>query len=290
MHLFLKNIIPRIQQYSKDLERVEIFVDKPWIYIDEQSNHHEYIFMRDHRLIMSLNGNVKIGKWEMLPNKKLLVNRLKDEILYENAFIDDALFILQKSGSQENSFVLININKIPDLDALKYLSDIEEKKKIPENRNEKGGLKLLRNGEIYGSDIMIGANVQSHDGRIVSGIFKSGSLSENAFIEVSAGVVTRVFYILTYFTTDNKQVEIEQMPLYGLVNARVITNLLDINKKPNEKFILKDSDNIVYEVIVNEENIITNIIDVQERAFIMWVIVGIFLLGLIVFFSITFAS
>ena len=84
---FVKNILPRVLNYSKDLDEKEIFVEKPWIFIDESNNHHEYIFMRDGRLVMSLNGAVTIGSWELMPNKKLMINRLVDTIMLQKIWM-----------------------------------------------------------------------------------------------------------------------------------------------------------------------------------------------------------
>ena len=117
----IKNIIPRLIKFSKQMDKVETFVDKSWIYIDQIGNNHEYYFMRDHRLIMSVNGAAKTGKWELLPNGKLLVDRVSDQIVLKNQFIDEALMILQKSASDDDPFILVDEKKIPDLDVLRYL-------------------------------------------------------------------------------------------------------------------------------------------------------------------------
>jgi hypothetical protein len=80
----IKNLIPRLIQYSKQLDKVENFVDKSWLYLDSNGDNHEYIFMRDFRLIMSVNGTVVTGKWELLPNGKLLIDRVSDKIMLKN--------------------------------------------------------------------------------------------------------------------------------------------------------------------------------------------------------------
>jgi hypothetical protein len=60
MQQYLKNFIPRLNQFSRTLDQIESFVDKPWIFIDEKNNKHTYIFQRDKSLIMSLNGIVEM--------------------------------------------------------------------------------------------------------------------------------------------------------------------------------------------------------------------------------------
>jgi hypothetical protein len=124
---FLKNIIPRIQKYSKGLDKIEVFVDKtePWIYVDESGLNHQYIFLRDNRLLMTSNGSTKTGKWELLPTKQLLIDRNSDQIILDHLFVDKALLILKLSGVNERPFILINTEEIPDLDVLAYLKNIE---------------------------------------------------------------------------------------------------------------------------------------------------------------------
>jgi hypothetical protein len=138
MREFLRNIIPRIQKYSKGLDKIEVFVDKtePWIYVDDEGNQHQYIFMRDKRLIMSYNGIVKTGTWELLPTNQLLINRVNDEIILEHLFVNKDLLILKKTGRNDNPFILINKVEIPDLNVEQYLSELEKKKKERQSEYE----------------------------------------------------------------------------------------------------------------------------------------------------------
>ena len=126
----IRNIIPRILGLSKRLDLIESFVDKSWVYIDYDGKHHEYNFMRDNRLIMTINGTALIGSWELLPNGKLLIDRISDKIVLKNQFIDDAVMILQRSSSENDPFLLVDQDKVPDLDVIKHLQIIEEKKNI----------------------------------------------------------------------------------------------------------------------------------------------------------------
>jgi hypothetical protein len=227
---------------------------------------------------MSLNGNVKTGKWEILPNKKLLINRVTDEVLYQNAFIDDALLILQKSGNQEDSFVLININKIPDLNALKYLEDLEEKKLIASEPTERGVIKISASGKIIGNDIYKGAKVKSHDGKIISGVFQVEPLAKNKFIEVHNGNISRVYFVRTYFTFEKKEVKVEEDQFKDLLGSKVLTNLKEVNKEYNVSFTLTDIEKDSYEVRVNEDGVITKAVDIQQRTIVILAIIAVLIL------------
>ena len=88
MKNYLSNILPRIKQFSQDLDKKEGFVDVPWVIIDELQNQQKYIFKRNGELLMSLNGQVTVGKWEYLSAaRSLLIDRNVDKILLNQNFI-----------------------------------------------------------------------------------------------------------------------------------------------------------------------------------------------------------
>ena len=148
---YIKNIIPRIQHYSKGLNKIELLVDpkKPWIHFNESGNYHQYIFMRDKRLIMIFNGVTKTGKWELLHTNQLMIDRISDQITLDHLFVEKALLILKLSGVSAQPFILINSEEIPDLNVLRYLQNFENKKKTISgnftNAEDENNNELLRN-------------------------------------------------------------------------------------------------------------------------------------------------
>ncbi len=46
MKAFLENLLPHIKQYSQSLDKAELFVDKPWVFI-EKDNQQKFIFRRN---------------------------------------------------------------------------------------------------------------------------------------------------------------------------------------------------------------------------------------------------
>ena len=70
MQLYLSNLIKRLKEFSQTLDKKEIFIEAPWVIIDEKQNQQKYIFKRNGDLIISLNGEVTDGKWEYLPTAK----------------------------------------------------------------------------------------------------------------------------------------------------------------------------------------------------------------------------
>jgi hypothetical protein len=122
---YISNILPRIKQFSHDLDKKEIFIDSPWVIIDENQNQQKYIFRRNGELLMSLNGQVILGKWEYLSAAKcLLIDRTTDKVLFNQHYLDKTIMILGKDGIKNDRLILVNQLLLPSLDVLKYLKDV----------------------------------------------------------------------------------------------------------------------------------------------------------------------
>lgn len=249
---YIKNIIPRIQQYSQGLNKEEIFVSKtePWIYVDENGNHHQYIFMRDKRLIMSYNGVVKTGNWERLPTNQLLINRIDDEILLDHIFVEEALLILKLSGSKDLPFILINTEKIPDLNIEKYLSKYEKHNKTKEHIEEQT-YRLLESGEIVGPKLYCDKIINTENGVILNGIYQTTNFSGREYCEIINNTIKRVYYNVEY-TYENKVIKIEQKEYYRLSDGdKVIeypSDLLTFNKKIKITYRYIKADSTTYNI------------------------------------------
>lgn len=122
MLLYIKNLLPRLRQYSQSLDKIELLVEHPWVLIDEEMNQHKYIFRRNGDLLMSINGKGVKGKWEYLSvAKSLWIDRGQDNIMLNHDFIDPAVMILKMDGNKDMPFVLANENLVPELKVLMYL-------------------------------------------------------------------------------------------------------------------------------------------------------------------------
>lgn len=135
MHEYLSNLLPRLKSLSKTLNQVEIFVDKEWVFLDEQNNVHEYTFLRDHRLIVAFNGQNLRGKWEILPTGKLLIDISNEIMILENAFVNKVVLVLKKNGKDDQPFILFDKVKIPDGNINRYLEELEQTLSLPENEH-----------------------------------------------------------------------------------------------------------------------------------------------------------
>ena len=126
---YLNNISAQLKNYSATIDKTNILADKPWVLIDENSEIQKLIFKRNNELILSKNGNVRIGSWEYFPQaKSILIDRGEGKILCNEGYIDDAVMILKLDGSKNNFYLFANENLIPNLDALTYLKKIRAAK------------------------------------------------------------------------------------------------------------------------------------------------------------------
>lgn len=122
MLIYIKNLLPRLRQFSQSLDKIELLVEHPWVLIDDELNQHKYIFRRNGDLLMSINGKGIKGKWEYLTvAKSIWIDRVQDNIMLNHDFVDPAVMILKLDGNKDMPFVLANENLIPDMDVVKYL-------------------------------------------------------------------------------------------------------------------------------------------------------------------------
>lgn len=209
MKIYLQNLVNRLAQFSEKLDNTTLFIDKPWVLIDSNSNYHKYIFKRNGELVMSLNGQVQIGKWEYLSAaKSILIDRIKDKILLNQSFFDSAVMVLKIDGSNSQLFVLANETIIPDLDVEKYLQSLAYRKfNIITGRLENGKTLEIYRGT---SDphLRIGAKATIDGGEPEDGKYKSQSTGR--YYEIRNGKLFRITQTFNYQTTAGQSLTIEQ--------------------------------------------------------------------------------
>ncbi|WP_026976694.1 hypothetical protein [Flavobacterium tegetincola] len=209
MKLYIENILPRIKEFSNSLDRKEVFVDIPWITIDENLAQHKYIFKRDGELVMSCNGQVNIGKWEYLSTaKSLLIDRNVDKILLNQYFVDPAIMVLQLDGPNTN-FLLANEQVIPDFNVESYLKKLYyEKKNIKIISLTDGNAFELENFE----GIYLDRKVTINGENVEDGLFKNANYPNKYIIKNSK--IFKLLYDKDY-NTDIGLLRVEQEFLYN---------------------------------------------------------------------------
>ena len=192
MLAYIKNILPRLKKYSNNIDKTEAFVGKRWLLLDEDTNLHSYVFLRDGRVILTVVSNgtdqkTIEGTWELLPTNQLYIKR-PEPILLEQAFLGDAILVFQESGTIKNPFSLYDPNLIPSGDVEAYLKEfleVKEAAQITHNSQEydKEGYRIFKN----------------QDGSLFTGEFKDLSNKKLNLI-IEAGREKSRYFMDTYKT------------------------------------------------------------------------------------------
>jgi hypothetical protein len=97
----------------------------PWVIIDEDRIQQKFIFKRNGELIISINGDVIVGKWEYLSSaRSLCIDTGNNKLLLNQDFIDSTVMVLKKDGLKGENLILANENLLPTLDVIKYLKNL----------------------------------------------------------------------------------------------------------------------------------------------------------------------
>lgn len=205
----LISIVKQLKNHSSSLEKSNILVDKPWTLIDSDNQIQRLIFKKDKTLILSKNGQAEVGKWDYFPEaKSLLIDRISDKILCNEAFIDDGVLILKLDGTDNQFFTLANENVIPDLDIGNYLNAIRrEKLFIKEQKLIDGKILEIQVSDYYGG-IEIGNKVFINDGDIEDGKYQIDN--NKKVYEVKNSKIKQIFTVNIYKTSDDTEILIHQ--------------------------------------------------------------------------------
>lgn len=209
MKLFLNNLIPRVKQFSNTLDKKEVFVEIPWVIVDDNLDQQKYIFQRNGDLIMSLNGEVNIGRWEYISAaKSLLIDRIKDKILLNLNFVDSSVMILKKDGFKDENLMLANEILLPNLNVLGYLQ------KLFYSKNNIS-IVLLKTGqylELYNYQGYFSGNKVTIEGDSVSDGYLE--LQSGKKIQIKDSIILRVLVRAPY-KTDKGTIIIEHGRGFG---------------------------------------------------------------------------
>lgn len=118
----INNIIPKLKQFANKIEFKNAIVGKIWVFPEEGSKIHDYEFTSDGKLYMSVNGNIQVGKWEILPTGRIVIDRVVDKIMLNFDFALDGIVVMKKTGNNEMPFLLYNKELIPDGNVLTYIN------------------------------------------------------------------------------------------------------------------------------------------------------------------------
>ncbi len=122
---YIKQIIPRIKKFSSKLDRIELFVDRTWTFIDF-GKITTYRFKRNQRVIISIEGEFEEHEWELIGTDGLLIRKPGALVgkSFRHGFIFDGLLILQKESQISDPIILYNPELVKDGDVLSYLKNV----------------------------------------------------------------------------------------------------------------------------------------------------------------------
>lgn len=109
MKYYLLNALDRLKQYSQKLDAEAIFYNKSWVIFNDTGNKEVFIFRPNNELIISQNGIVSKGKWEILPTSHILIDMADQSYMFNVPYISTELIALNLDGHNE-SMIMIEEN------------------------------------------------------------------------------------------------------------------------------------------------------------------------------------
>jgi hypothetical protein len=95
-----KHYLDRIRNFSSKLEEVNSICNKKWINDDITGVHCAYRFQTDGRLIVSMNGEGQIWKYEFIQPNSLVITDSQNKIsVLNHACLFDGILTLEKEGT-----------------------------------------------------------------------------------------------------------------------------------------------------------------------------------------------
>ena len=282
---YIKNILPRLAEHSKDLNRKENFVEKRWVLLDTDNNVHEYFFKRDGTLLLFVNGNGTTGNWEMLDQgRRIMVEFGSESKLLQAAFVNDGLFLLKKSSSNELAFALFDPDVIAESDIEKYIETFfstPEKEMISSESIPSGFFKISTSGHILSNYIEIGDRLLDSHNNKISGTYQV-NYTDNLYAVVKDNTVYKIYRKKTFYIKPKGSILIQVDKDYFIQKGSLIEDYnasLVLPFKP----INVSNNNQTYQITVNEKGEVISIEDQSMNHVLLAVFLAIFLFLFIIY-------
>jgi hypothetical protein len=226
---YIKSWLPKIKNFSLELDKLSKLYNQPWVVIDDKNEFIKIIFQEKGKLIVSKNGVVSDGNWELVSvANSILLNIGGEKRLYNHQFIDNGLMILKLDGITLDFFILVNQNLIPDLDFPNYLtrkytiSKINDNVYKPINSYEKiiklkdgRELQIIKDFGFSGS-----TEVKINDVTPEDGFYRL--LTSEKIFEVKDGKIIMEYYIESFSQDNGEKIEISCSRLDGIRKGSLV--------------------------------------------------------------------
>lgn len=123
MKYYLLNILDRVKIYSLKLDEEAILYDKSWVIFNDTEDKEVFIFRPDNELLISYNGIVSKGEWEILSTNHILIDMVDKSYMFNISFVSNELLALNLDGN--NEFLIMIEESIKNRTMIKTLSQIE---------------------------------------------------------------------------------------------------------------------------------------------------------------------
>lgn len=221
MNDFLKSWIPKLKSYSAELDSLSKLYNQPWVLLNEQDDFVKIIFQPEGKLIVSKNGVVSDGSWQLLQTaQSLLLEIGSQKRLYNHQFVDDGLLIMKLDGSDDDFFVLTNQRLIPDLNVEYYLQAKYQRslntQAIPNEKYEKE-IPLLNGMNLQVIQYLgYSGNTEVRINNLIpeNGFYRA--TNSNLAFEVNDGRIAMEFYLEKHKQEDGTFIEIGGSRMYGV--------------------------------------------------------------------------
>jgi hypothetical protein len=218
---YITHWIPRLKAYSQKLDRLAKLYNQPWVIVNDNDDFVKIIFQDRGNLIVSNNGVVTDGSWELLSIEQSIVLEINGQKkLYNHQFFDKGLMILALDGHKSGYFILANQNIIPTLDIESYL--LAEYKKVL--RTAEGEPMLLPNEFWEDRELDDGRILQIVSGGLNSDVYIDSKVPKDGLyrtkdisyaFELKTGMLTTKYLIQTYVLKNGDIAEIGESSING---------------------------------------------------------------------------
>lgn len=153
MKTFLLSKVKRLKKYSQELDAKAVLYDKSWEVFNETGDKELMIFRPTQELLISRNGILQKGKWELLDIANIIIDVGEVSYLLNASYIEDEFLALRLDGTErymvmieadmKNRFSLNSIksiegyldNRYKRIEAEKEAKK-QEQKRLEERREE----------------------------------------------------------------------------------------------------------------------------------------------------------
>lgn len=148
MKTYLLNAVQRLKNYSQKLDAQAILYDKSWEVFNESGDKELMIFRTNNELLISRNGIIQKGKWELLDISNLIIDVGEKSYLLNAAYIEDQFLALKLDGTEQYMVMIetdmknrFSLNTVKSIEG--YLDDRYKKIEQKRIRKEKAEQKRI---------------------------------------------------------------------------------------------------------------------------------------------------